>query len=146
MKPYQIVLIVVLAVVAFGGSIGLLVVGMTVPAADAGTSFLRQIATAGPDAAYASAAPVFQAQTSRAALADLSKRLGLADFDDVSWTSRSINGSNATIGGTATLKSGMKLPIEIVLVKQNDVWMVAALSVAGGLTTGAGTGTNLPKN
>jgi hypothetical protein len=144
MKPYQIVILVVLVIAAFGGSIGLFAFKLTAGVADAGTSFLKQIATAGPDAAYASAAPVFQAQTSRAALADLSRRLGLAELDDVSWSSRSITGSNATVSGTATLKSGTKLPIEITLVKQNDVWLVASMSVTGGLITG--TGTNQLKN
>ena len=144
MKPYRIVIVVVLVVAAFGGSIGLFAFKLTAGAADAGTSFLKQIATAGPDAAYASAAPVFQAQTSRVALADLSRRLGLAELDDVSWSSRSISGSNATIGGTATLKSGAKLPIEMTLVKQDNGWKVAALSVTGGLTTA--TGANQPKN
>lgn len=144
MKPYQIVIVVVLAVSAFAGSIGLFVFKLTSPPADAGTAFLKQIAAAGPDAAYASAAPVFQAQTSRAALAELSRRLGLAELDDVSWSSRSISGSNATIGGTATLKSGAKLPIKMTLVKQDNGWHVAALSVTGGLSGAADI--NTPKN
>ena len=144
MKPYQIVLVVILVLGGLGGAIGLFGFNLTAGIANAGTSFLKQIATAGPDAAYASAAPVFRAQTSRGALAGLAQRLGLADLEDVSWSSRSFSGSSGTIRGTATLKSGTKLPIEMTLVKQNDVWLVASMAVTGGLP--AGGGENQPKN
>ena len=148
MKPYKIVIIVVVAVIALGGAgvmVGIRFFNkLTGPIFGAGTAFVTRIGTQGPDAAYDSASPVFQAQTSRQAFANLSARLHLAEIDRVGWSSMSMNGSNGTIGGTATLKSGTEVPMEMTLVYQNGHWLVTGLSVPGGLQTGGGS--NQPKN
>ncbi len=148
MKPYKIVIIVMVAIGALGGAAVLFGIKMfnklTGPIFGAGTAFVTQIATQGPDAAYASASPVFQAQTTQQAFASLSTRLHLTDLDHVGWSSMNVTGSNGTIGGTATLKSGTQVPMEMTLVYQNGVWLVTGLTVPGGVSTGGGS--NQPKN
>jgi hypothetical protein len=144
MKPYKIVLIVVAVLIGLGGAGVMWFNKLTGPIFGAGTAFVTQIAAQGPDAAYASASPVFQTQTSRQGFASLSIRLHLADLDHVGWSSMNITGSNGTIGGTATLKSGTEVPMELTLVKQKGIWMVTGLTVPGGLSTGGGN--NQPKN
>ena len=142
MKPWKIVLIVVLAFGAFGGAIVWFVLGLTAGVADAGTSFFRTLATDGPHAAYVSASPGYQAGTSEAALASYASRLHLSDFASASWSSRSINGSIGTLGGTVTLKSGTTLPFEMTLVKQGDVWKVTGMIMDGSMPVGAGDNTS----
>lgn len=138
MKPWKIVVIVLVGFLALGGSIGLFVYRLTQPPADAGTAFLRQIATAGSDAAYATTSQAFQADVPKARLAELAQRFGLTQFDDASWTSRNIEGSIAHISGTVTLKSGATLPMEMTLVKENGTWLVTGFKVLGGVPPGGG--------
>lgn len=137
MKPYKIAIIVAVTLTAFGGSIGLFGFKLTAGIADAGTGFMQRLAADGPDAAYASASTAFQVQTSRSALASLSLRMHLTDLAQIGWSSRSVTGSTGTLSGSATLKSGTTLPIEMTLVKEGDVWKVTGLTIPGGLNAPA---------
>ncbi len=138
MKPWKIIVIVVLAFGAFGGSIVWFVLGLTAGVADAGTGFMRTLATDGPHAAYTAASPALRAGTTEVALASLALRLHLSEFASASWSSRSISGSTGTLSGTVTLNSGTTLPVEMTLVKDGDVWKVTSMTVPGGLPVGGG--------
>lgn len=133
MKTYKLVLLIILGVFAVGGSFFYFLFESTAPATDAGASFLRQIAADGPEAAYASAAPTLRARSSSAAFAEFVTRRGLTEFDRVSWTNRFIssgtNGTSARLAGTATLRSGATVRLQMTLVKQNGAWLVAGLTI-----------------
>ncbi len=138
MKPWKIVAIVALAGTAFVGAIIWFVFSATAGVAEAGTAFLRTLATDGPHAAYISASPAFQTRTNEASLVGDVMRLHLDDFASASWSSRSMSGSTGTLSGTVTLKSGTALPVEMTLVKDGDVWKVTGMTVPGGLSGGGG--------
>jgi hypothetical protein len=117
-----------------GGIGGVVAFRMTAGATEAGAAFLRQLAREGPEAAYGSTAAVFRAGTPKEAFVRLVRTYSLTDLSDVGWSSRSVSGDTATLSGAATLNSGTKVPIEMILTREDGGWRVAALTVAGGMT------------
>lgn len=100
---------------------------LTKGAADAGKNFLAEIGEGKVTEAYDSASPSFKSQQSVEQFEDIVKKLGLADFASVSWSSRSTENDRGTLDGSVTTKSGGKIPLHMELIKESGVWKVYSL-------------------
>lgn len=140
MRRFRVILIVIGVVFVLGMAGGLLAWRMTGGAATAANHFLQTLA-ANPHGALAEASGVFRASTSAADLTALAGRFGLAHFRGASWSSRSVEGSTATLEGTVDLGASGTLPTRIVLVREGGAWRVQAIHAEGG---GAAVSTAAP--
>jgi hypothetical protein len=95
---------------------------------DAADAFLDTVARGDLEAAYSQTAPAFQAQQDQAAFAAAVRDLGLTDYTARSWTSRSVEGGQATLNGTFTTAASDSVPLEMTLIKVAGEWRVFSLS------------------
>ena len=105
-----------------------LVFQLTGGAVDAAGKFLAQIGEGKTAEAYQSTATAFQSQQSLAQFTGVAQRLGLNHFKSASWSSRSIEGSQASLEGTAKTVEGGAVPLAVKLVKENGSWKVLSIS------------------
>lgn len=121
-------LIAIGCLAALGVSVVVLVFLLTGGAVDAGGKFLALIGDGKIAEAYQSTAAPFQAQQSLAQFTSVAQKLGLNHFKSASWSSRSMDGNQASLEGMAKTAEGGAVPLAIKLLKENGTWKVLSIS------------------
>jgi hypothetical protein len=98
-------------------------------AAKAADAFVATLGRSGPDAAYDAASPALRAVEPRAAFDARMRAAGYDHLTSVSWSSRSINNDQATVGGDGKTNTGRTLPVQITAVKDGAAWRVTGIGV-----------------
>jgi hypothetical protein len=101
---------------------------LTGGAGEAVGKFLALIGEGKIAEAYQSTATPFQAQQSLAQFTGVAQRLGLSRFKSASWSSRSMEGSQASLEGTAKTADGGAVPLVIKLLKEHGTWKFLSIS------------------
>jgi len=114
---------------------------LTGGAVDAAGKFLAQIGDGKIAEAYQSTSAPFRDQQSLAQFTSVAQKLGLSHFKSASWSNRSIEGSQASLEGTAKTAEGGSVPLTIKLLKENGTWRVLSISTpqaGASITSGQG--------
>jgi Domain of unknown function (DUF4864) len=86
--------------------------------------------------AYSFTSQDFQASTSLEDLQRFLEGTALLDYQDASWGSRSVSGSQGELDGSIKTSSGGTIPVKITLVKENGGWKILNIHKAdAGLLT-----------
>ncbi|GAB1539936.1 hypothetical protein NUACC21_26050 [Scytonema sp. NUACC21] len=90
-------------------------------------TFFSLIAQGKIKEAYQSTAIEFQVNTSQADLVEFLQANFLINYKRGLWLSRSFNGNQRWIAGSAITKSGAKIPLKIHFINKNGFWKIYAL-------------------
>lgn len=89
------------------------------------------------DEAYRATAAEFRASTSEETFAAFLATTAIGDYEDASWSSRSIENRLGKLSGTIGIKGGGRIPLDLTLVKEEGAWKLLSLQKAeAGLTRG----------
>lgn len=106
-----------------------LVFFLTGAAVDEAERFLALLAQEDFARAYAATATPFRARMNETAFTAAVRQLGLTDNASASWSSRSVENNNkATLIGVVVTKQRSRIPVTLMLVKEEGEWKVLSLS------------------
>lgn len=80
--------------------------------------------------AYGYLSREFQAATSLDELRSFLEGSELAEYQNATWSSRSIENDQGRLQGTVETKQGGKIPIEVTLVKEEGAWKILSIQKA----------------
>jgi len=126
MQRYFLPLGLVLGLAVIVGAVVFLFSGDPVTAA--ADDFFQTLAQQGGQAALAKSHPNFQRTVTPQALAALSDRFGLKNYQRGEWSKRSVDGDKAELEGAVWLGPTVNLPTKLTLLKDDHgawrVWYV----------------------
>jgi hypothetical protein len=98
-------------------------------AADAATTFLRQVSEGHVREAYDGSSAVLKAQQSFEEFAAQIDAMGLKDFSSATWPGRRVLPAKAELKGTVRTKSGESIAAEATLLRESGTWRVVAVQL-----------------
>ncbi len=122
-KFLAILFVLVLLVIAIVIVVFLLTSNVTKSA----DNFFQSLKEGNWEAAYAQLSEEFKAATSRQEFDSFLKTTTLAEYQEVTWSSRSISGKTAELEGTVTTKDGGTIPLKITFVKEKGRWKILGM-------------------
>lgn len=142
MKKFLIILFVlVLLAIVIVAAVFLFTKGLTQSA----DQFFKPIREGDFAAAYALLSEDFRAATSREEFDLFLQKSALANYQDASWTSRSLSGKTGELEGTVTTKEGGTIPLKIKFVKEQGQWKILSIEKpAAGLVPEESKGKTIP--